>query len=141
MNTAEHRGTGHVVARAKRCLLAGFALAALFGCGGDATVVICFGDATFCSLVVNPVAEAGPDQTVLSGSMVTLDGSGSEGSINSFSWAQTGGPTVALVNANKPIATFNAPFVASAVSLSFRITVVGESNQADTDSTSVVVRP
>jgi hypothetical protein len=122
-------------------LLASLSLMALFGCGGDTSVVFCFGDAAFCSVAFNPVANAGPDQTVASGSLVTLDGADSEGSIKSYSWAQAGGPAVALVNANQAAATFIAPFVAGAVTLSFRLTVVGESNRADTDSTSVIVQP
>jgi len=129
------------VLRAKRWLLAWFSLTALLGCGGDVSVAICFGSTLFCNQAFNPVAQAGPDQTVASGSLVTLDGSDSEGSINSYSWVQTSGPTVALVNANKAVATFIAPFVASAVTLSFLLTVVNETNLADTDSTSVIVQP
>ena len=122
-------------------MLAWLSLTALLGCGGDASIAICFGDATFCSVAFNPVADAGPDQAVASGSLVTLDGSDSVGNIDSYSWAQTGGPTVALVNANKAVATFIAPFVAGAVTVSFRLTVVDETKRADTDSTSVIVQP
>ncbi len=53
----------------------------------------------------------------------------------------SGGTAVALVNANQAVATFIAPFVASVVTLSFRLTVVNESNLADTDSMSVTVQP
>lgn len=127
--------------RAKRWLLAGFSLTVLLGCGGDTSVEICFGDAQFCAQSFQPVANAGPDQTVVSGSVVTLDGSASEGDIDSYSWAQTGGPTVSLSGANSAAATFIAPFVSSTVTLSFELTVVDESNQADTDSTSVIVQP
>ncbi len=127
--------------RAKRWLLAWFSLTALLGCGGDASVAVCFGDATFCSQAFRPVANAGPDQTVTSGSLTTLDGSDSEGSINSYSWAQTGGPAVALSDASSAVARFIAPFVTSAVTLSFRLTVVNETQQADTDSTSIIVQP
>jgi hypothetical protein len=129
------------VLQAKRWLLAWFWLTALLGCGGDSSIAICFGDAVFCSQAFNPAANAGTDQTVASGSLVTLDGSDSEGSVNSYSWAQTGGPNVALVNANKAVATFIAPFVASAVTLTFELTVVDATKQADTDSTSVIVQP
>jgi len=129
------------VLRAKRWLLAWFSLAALLGCGGDTSVAICVGDALFCSRAFNPVAQAGPDQTVASGSLVTLDGSDSEGKIDSYSWAQTGGPTVALSNANSAVARFIAPYVASAVTLSFRLTVVDNKQRAATDSTSVIVQP
>jgi hypothetical protein len=48
---------------------------------------VCFGSAAFCSQAFDPVASAGPDQTVVSGSVVTLDGSASEGDIDSYSWA------------------------------------------------------
>jgi len=129
------------VLRAKRWLLAWFSLTALLGCGGDVSVAVCFGSAQFCSQALRPVANAGPDQTVASDSLVTLDGSDSEGSIDSYFWTQTGGPAVALVNANSAVATFIAPFVASAVTLSFQLTVVSETNQADTDSMNVIVQP
>ncbi len=127
--------------RAKRWLLAWFSLTALLGCGGDTSVAICFGDAQFCSQAFDPVAIAGPDQTVVSGSLVTLDGSDSEGNIDSFSWAQTGGPPVSLSGANSAVAMFIAPFVASAVTLTFQLTVVNETKQADTDLTNVNVQP
>ena len=127
--------------RAKCWLLAWFSLTALFGCGGDTSVALCFGDARFCSQAFNPVAKAGPDQTVASGSLVALDGSDSEGNVDSYSWAQTGGPSVALSNASGAVATFIAPNVTSAVTLSFRLTVVNETKQANTDSTSVIVQP
>ena len=125
-----------------RGLVAWLSLMALSGCGGDASVAICWGSATFCSAAFSsPAADAGPDQTVVSGALVTLDGSDSAGNIESYSWAQEGGPPVSLVNANKAVATFNAPFTASAVTLSFKLTVVDQSRQADTDSASVIVRP
>ena len=125
----------------ERGLLAWLSLVALLGCGGDTSVEVCFGDAQFCAQTFQPVANAGPDQTVTSGSVVALDGSASEGNIDSYSWAQTGGPTVALVNANSAVATFIAPFVSIAVTLTFELTVVNETKQADTDSTSVSVQP
>ena len=141
MSPVEHRRKSRAPMRAQRLLAAWCALAALYGCGGDASVAICFGSTAFCTLAFGPVANAGPDQTVTSGSLVTLDGSASEGSISSYAWTQTSGPAVALVNANTAVATFNAPFVASAVTLTFQLTVVDQSNQADTDTTSVTVQP
>ena len=129
------------MSRWKFRLLAWLSLTALLGCGGDSSLGVCFGSPQFCSQAFNPVANAGPDQTVTSGSLVTLDGSNSEGNVNSYSWTQTGGPTVGLSNANSAVAMFIAPFVASAVTLSFRLTVVNKTNQANTDSTNVIVQP
>lgn len=113
---------------------------ALFGCG-DGSVSVCFGDVVFCNQALKPVANAGPDQTVTPGALVTLDGSNSVGTIQTYSWTQTGGPSVALTDANKARATFVAPNVAVAVTLTFRLTVVNSVNQADIASTNVVVLP
>ncbi len=48
-----------------------------------------------------PTANAGPDQTVLAGSLVTLDGSQSvdpDGDPLTFLWTQVNGPSISLVN-------------------------------------------
>jgi len=89
------------------------------------------------------VARPGTDQTVASGDLVTLDGSASQpsGGIQSFAWTQTGGPAVTLADANKARATFVAPAVASNAVLSFRLTVVNNADQADSDSTLITVEP
>lgn len=80
-----------------------------------------------------PTANAGPDQTVVVGAQVTLDGSGSSsphGAIG-YSWAQTGGPSVTLSNASAAQPTFTAP--ASATVLTFTLTVSdGPLTAADT---------
>jgi hypothetical protein len=124
-------------------MFAGLALTTLLGCGDNTTVAACFGDAVFCHLSFNPRAIPGPDQTVAAGDIVTLDGSNSEpsGGIQSYSWTQTGGPSVALADANKARASFVAPSVTSDASLSFRLTVVNQTNQADTETTLVTVQP
>lgn len=123
-------------------ILAGIALTTLFGCG-DGSVNACFGDAAFCHIAFNPVARPGPNQTVASGDVVTLDGSNStpSGGIRSYSWAQTGGPAVTLTDATSARATFVAPAVATSADLSFRLTVVNNANQADSSSTQVTVQP
>lgn len=43
-----------------------------------------------------PIAAAGADQVVSPGDIVTLDGTGSAGLINTYAWTQTGGASVAL---------------------------------------------
>jgi hypothetical protein len=121
-------------------LVVWLSLTALFGCG-DGSVSVCLGDVVFCNQALKPVANAGPDQTVTPGAVVTLDGSNSVGSIQTYSWAQTGGPSVALTDANTARATFVAPNVAVAVTLTFRLTVVNSVNQADIASTNVAVLP
>ena len=124
-------------------MFVGLALTTLLGCGDNTTVAACFGDAVFCHLSFNPRAIPGPDQTVATGDIVTLDGSNSEpsGGIQSYAWTQTGGPSVALADANKARASFVAPSVTSDEILSFRLTVVNQTNQADTDTTLVTVQP
>ncbi len=125
-----------------RWVYAGLYLTALLGCGDGTSVHVCVGDPVFCNQALDPVAKPGADQTAVSGDVVTLDGSNSQpsGSIQSYSWAQTGGPSVALTDANKARATFVAPSVASAADLTFRLTVVNEANRADTGSTLVTVQ-
>ena len=72
-----------------------------------------------------PVADAGPDQTAQGGSVVILDGTGSsdEGQFT-YSWVQTGGPTVTLDNANLARPRFTAPAgQATATPITFELTI------------------
>ena len=72
-------------------------------------------------------ADAGPDQTVLEGDTVILDGSNSSprNFIIGYSWQQTGGsPSVTLTDANTAKASFIAPIVGPAgTTLTFQLTV------------------
>jgi hypothetical protein len=123
-------------------LIASLCLTTLLGCGDGSSVKVCFGDPVFCNTVFNPIAKAGPDQTVAAGDLVTLDGSDSTGNgsnIKSYSWAQTGGAQVALTDANKARATFVAPAAADDTELTFRLTVVNDANLADSANTVVTV--
>lgn len=74
-----------------------------------------------------PLANAGPDQTLSGLANVTLDGSGStdpEGDAIQYSWVQTGGPAVTLVNPTSVNPTFVAPAgTASSQVLTFQLTV------------------
>lgn len=56
------------------------------------------------------VANAGPDQTVQRGKVVTLDASGTLGA-QSISWAQTGGPTMTLSSTTAAKPTFTYAFM------------------------------
>ena len=80
---------------------------------------------------IDPVANAGPSQTVEIGSLVTMDGSSSvdpDGTIESYSWTQTAGETVALSSTSQATVSFTAPSTVD--SLSFTLTV------ADNDGSS-----
>jgi hypothetical protein len=89
-----------------------------------------------------PVADAGPDQTIQEGSPVALDGSASYDLDNddlTFSWAQTGGPTVALAATDTAQPSFTAPTVGSAgETLTFQLTV-GDGLASATDEINVMV--
>ncbi|GAC1630333.1 MAG: hypothetical protein NVS9B10_22630 [Nevskia sp.] len=86
-----------------------------------------------------PTANAGPSQTVVAGASVSLPGSGadSDGTIVSYAWAQTAGPTVTLNNAATATASFTAPAVTASTALTFRLTVTD--NQGATGSSTVTV--
>lgn len=88
-----------------------------------------------------PVANAGPDQSVVTGSVVVLNGAGSydpNGSIASYSWTQVSGTSVTLANANTANPSFTAP--GTATTLVFSLTVTdnnGATSGADTVSVGV----
>ena len=91
----------------------------------------------------SPRANAGPDQTVDAGSMVTLAGSGSDsdGEITSYQWAQTGGPTVSLSVTDQALSSFVAPEGDAAVMLTFRLTATDDDGATASDEVSVTVQP
>jgi len=75
---------------------------------------------------LEPVAKAGPDQTVVEGTLVTLDGTASEGGGGtlSFEWTQVSGPSVVLSQRLSAMPTFVAPMVElNAVQLVFELAV------------------
>jgi hypothetical protein len=69
-----------------------------------------------------PVANAGPDQTVASGALVTLAGSATGTTPMTFAWLQTAGPAVTLSNAAIAGPSFTAPSVAVTTVLTFQLT-------------------
>ncbi len=83
------------------------------------------------SVTVNliPVADAGPDQSVIELTDVALDGSASDdpdGSISSFAWTQTAGPDVTLENADTATPAFSAPEVDTPTDLVFQLIVTDD---------------
>ena len=91
-----------------------------------------------------PEASAGADQSVESGSTVTLDGSGSrdpDGDAMDYSWRQTDGRQVELADAGTATATFEAPAVESSETLAFELEVDDGRGGTDSDEVQVTVGP
>ena len=81
------------------------------------------------------VANAGTDQTVNAGDKVILYGSGSkdpDGTIISYSWKQSSGPSVALNSSDRGGKTFSAPPVLSVTTLAFSLTVTDDKGASST---------
>jgi len=89
---------------------------------------------------VAPVANAGADQTVAPGAVVTLDGSGSSdadpGTTLTYAWALTTGTGITLANA----ATAKPTFTATAVGTFVFTLTVGDGVATATDTVTVVVK-
>ncbi|MFS0577110.1 IPT/TIG domain protein [Sporosarcina sp. 179-K 3D1 HS] len=81
-------------------------------------------------------ANAGDDATVLFGATVTLNGSGSTGTIISFNWTQLAGTPVTLLDENTLTPSFTAPNTTE--TLVFQLTVTGEESTS-TDQVSIHV--
>lgn len=91
---------------------------------------------------VAPTANAGTSQIVNESTAVTLTGSGtdSDGTIASYVWTQTAGPSVTLTNANAAVAKFTAPVAAADIALTFQLTVTDNAGATGSASTSVTVK-
>ena len=90
-----------------------------------------------------PTARAGPDQTVVAGAAVALDGGASsdpEGETLAYSWRQSAGaPTVALAEADTATPSFRAPDVAGNATLTFELTATaGGASGSDTVDVTVL---
>lgn len=90
---------------------------------------------------VAPQANAGIDQNALVGGSVTLNGAGSsdpDGHLPlSYSWLQTGGPTVALSSSTSATPSFTAP--ALPTTLSFALTVTDARGKSSPGADSVTI--
>ena len=93
-----------------------------------------------------PVANAGANQTVDAGVVVTLDGSGSadaDGTISGYTWTQTGGsPAVTLSSRTVARPTFDAPAVTATTTLTFSLVVRDNRNaNSNTATVGVTINP
>ncbi len=126
------------VLRRFAALLAGTGIAALLSaCGGGGGGG--GGDADNQA----PIADAGLPQTVIAGSTVVLDGSGSrdpDGAIVSWRWQQTTGPTVSLDSPDTAQTTFMAPAVSQSTGLRFSLTVQDDRGATASSSVEITVR-
>jgi hypothetical protein len=92
-----------------------------------------------------PVADAGEDQEVEEGSLVTLDGSDSydlDGDDLIYSWTQIGEPHVGLDLTDEAKPTFNAPDSSGEnMILKFQLVVYDDKDYSETDEVQVTVLP
>lgn len=84
---------------------------------------------------VSVVAMAGPNQTVSSGQLVTLDGTASSGDVATMAWTSPAGIALSDPNVAKP--TFTAPAVAG--DYTFTLTVTGPGGPSSADVTVTVL--
>lgn len=90
------------------------------------------------------LANAGPDQAVVAGELVILDGTASTGTSISYAWSQVDGPAVVLNFVGTPPSqpTFIAPMVASGtVKLTFNLIVTMGGGALSADSVDIYVSP
>jgi chitinase len=91
-----------------------------------------------------PVANAGPDRTVLHRTSVTLDGRGSsdpDGTVVGYLWSQVSGTAVTLSGANTSVATFMAPKLSPGQTavLVFELRVTDNNGATATDEVRITV--
>jgi hypothetical protein len=88
----------------------------------------------------SPYANAGSDQSVEPGELVTLDGSASfdsDGNIVSYFWEQSSGDDVTLSTNDEAVVTFTFPDVTEATELVFELTVTDDEGAGNTDEITV----
>ena len=88
-----------------------------------------------------PTSNAGADQSIAEGTVVNLEGSGSDsdGTIDSYAWSQTSGDSVDITNASSASASFTAPSVDADTALVFRLTVTDNDGDTATDDVTITV--
>lgn len=86
-------------------------------------------------------ANAGNDQTVLSGEIVSLDGTSSDVA-SSYTWTQTAGsPTVSLLDGDTPMPSFTAPTVSSETTLTLSLVITNDGKTSTADHVNITIKP
>lgn len=91
-----------------------------------------------------PVANAGPDMTVIGPTSINMDGSRSsdlDGTIVSYQWEQVAGIPVSLTGANTSKVTFSVSEVPKVEKLTFNLKVTDNDGATGTDVVVVTVQP
>ncbi len=88
-----------------------------------------------------PLADAGADQQVDAGVLVTLDGSGSSGADVNFEWTEIGGSTVSLSSNSTEKPVFTAPAVTEATVVTFQLVVIDSNGLQDSDTVDITILP
>jgi hypothetical protein len=89
-----------------------------------------------------PTADSGPDQNVVEGATVTLDGSQStdpNDAIVTYQWTQTGGPALTLSDANAVRPTFVAAPITEDAAVVFQLTVYDSGGDFDADTVEITI--
>lgn len=87
------------------------------------------------------IISAGSSGATTAGRVVTLTGTATDNGTVSGSWVQTGGPDAALTGASTGTATFIAPGVATAQTLTFRYTATDNGGQSSIQDVTVTISP
>ena len=91
-----------------------------------------------------PLVNAGPDQTVLEGSPVTLSGTASDpdGNALTYSWSHGSAPAIEFANSTAHSTTFTAPWVGSNSTVTLTLTADdGTGSASDSMSVTIVNTP
>ena len=101
-------------------------------------------DSTIITVLNNeaPTASASAEAQAYEGTSVTLDGSASsdsDGSIATYLWEQTAGPTASIANPAAQSTTFTAPAVEEHTALAFLLTVTDNDGAQSTDEINITI--
>ncbi|MHA6720813.1 PhoX family protein [Sphingomonas sp. RS6] len=108
---------------------------------GGSVVAACDSNTSFNNDAA-PTVSAGAAGTATSGRMVTLTGTATDDdAIGAVAWTQVSGTAVTLNNANTNTATFMAPVVSAATTLTFRFAAADRNGHTATATTTVTVNP